>query len=335
MAIRVSTGGATSLLIQQMFDQRGALEKIRTQIATGTKVDVASEDTGQAGAILSLQALVGRIDRHQQRISNATATLEQQENVLNSSDNLLVRAKELAVQAANGSQSVASRALIAKEVWQLRDQLVSLANTNFQGRYIYGAADDDDPPFDATTYTQAPTDTTLPAYTRYAFDAEAGTSTTRSILINDTDTLRINTSGGGVFSRAIGALERLGRSLDGYRTTINATTNLPTGAGTAYNLPTDYAEQSNDILRAVDEIDYVRTFNFTTERSDVGSRISRLEQVTEILDNLRASSEENRAEIQDTDIYEASAQFSNLQLSLQALLSSGSQINNLSLLNFL
>lgn len=143
------------------------------------------------------------------------------------------------------------------------------------------------------------------------------------------------TPGNQVFSRAIAGLERLGRSLSGYRSGINATTGLPDGTGTAYNLPTDFAEQTHDILAANDAIDYARTNDFINERSDIGSRIARLEQVTSILDNVKTSAESSRSALQDTDVFEATASFSNVETSLQALLASGARINNLTLLNYL
>lgn len=337
MTARVSTGGQTDLLIQQIFDQRKNIENIRNQISSGVRVPTPSADPGNSGAIVAFQNTSLRIDRHKNRIASATGFLDQQESVLNSTHDVLVRAKEIATQAANGSQSPESRALLAKEVWQLRSQVVSLANTTYQGQYIYGGADYGTAPYTASTYTN-PASATLDAHFRYVFNASgsAGATLTRNVQVSDTDSIKLNTAANTVFDNAIAGLERLGRALDGYRTGVTpAVTGLPDGTGTAYTFPTDYPEQTNDILQAMNVIQNATSNDITIERSDVGSRLARLDQVGTILDNLKTSTETNRSALQDTDTIAAASQFSLLQTGLQALLSSGAQINQLSLLNYL
>lgn len=333
---RVTNLTSTEKLIQQIFDKRQSLEKVRNDIASGVRIPVASEDPGKSGTILNLQATVGRIDRHAERIAYAQGILEHQEATLNSADDIMVRAQEIATQGANESLSWQDRRLLADEVFQLRAQMVSLGNSTYQGRYIYGAAADGNAPFTAPTYT-VPATTTDPAHDRYVYnaDAEVGAAITRNVQITDDDSIKINTPGDEVFSASIGALERLGRSLAGYRTGLDVTTGLPDGTGTAYVQPTDYREQTHDIQTALDALDSARNNDIISERSSVGSRINRLERVSEILTSLRASTETSRSALQDTDTFDAAAIYSSLQTSLQALLASGAQINNLSLLNYI
>jgi len=341
---RVTNLTSTDKLIQQIFDKKAALERVRNDIASGVRIPVASEDPGKSGTILNLQATVGRIDRHKERIAYAQGILEQQEATLSSADDIMVRAKEIATEGANESLSWQDRKLLADEVFQLRSQLVSLGNTTYQGRYIYGGGADGNPPFTKSTTTGGVTTNTTytipatvsdPAHDRYVYNAdnEAGSLITRDVPITDDDSIRINTAGSTVFTNSIAALERLGRSLAGYRTGLTA--GLPDGTGTAYVQPTDYPEQTHDIQTAIDAIESARTSDIISERSSVGARINRLERVSDILDSLRASTETSRSALQDTDDFDAAATFSSLQTSLQALLASGAQINNLSLLNYI
>ena len=53
------------------------------------------------------------------------------------------RMEELAVQASNDTLTEAERESIAKEVRQLRDQIVDIANTQVSGRYIFNGTDTD------------------------------------------------------------------------------------------------------------------------------------------------------------------------------------------------
>jgi flagellin-like hook-associated protein FlgL len=161
-------------------------------------------------------------------------------------DELLVRAKEIAQQGANEALSPSARAFLAEEVFQIRDQVVGLANSSYQGRYVYGGADDDDPPFDAGIYNEP---ITGPASIKYDFDAEIGTSQERSIKLTDDVSITINTPGDRVFGTTIEALERLGRSLSGYATTPDS--GITDGGGVGYVFPADYKIQTADIKKAI------------------------------------------------------------------------------------
>ena len=224
--------------------------------------------------------------------------LETQENAVSSASEVLIRAQELATQAANSTVASDVRAQMADEVFQLRDQLASLANTQFQGVYIYGGLSEADAPFDANnTFYPTPSGTIKPAANiHYALDSavtDPGQDSTRTIGISDTESIRVNSTARSVFLDAVNAVERLGRALTGVRTDlIDADSDgvvddpNPAGTHTAYNLPTDYALQTQDILAALNSINSARTSNIETELSSIGARTNRLDQTKQILDTL-------------------------------------------------
>lgn len=331
---RTSNLRVTENFVADLTRQQLALENSRKEISTGLSVIDPSDDAGRAGSIASLQNNLQRLDRYQQRISLATNLLEQQDGLLESAEQILVRAKEIATQGANETLGAQERGLLAIEVFELRDALVTLANSTVQGRYIYGAGDDDDPPFDASTYTN-PATVTDPAHTRYVFDAEDGTSTTRTVQISDYSSIRVNSAGDGIFENAITSLERLGRALSGYRTTPEDLSGLPDGGGVAFTFPDEYTEQTADILECIDLIEDARSNDITVERSSVGGRLSRLAEIHSINDSVKINVETSRSAFQDADIIEAASLFQNLQVGLEGALATGASINRLSLLDFI
>ena len=342
MVARVSNFQITNSFIEQIFDTRSALLQKQEEITTGYKVFDASDDPGRAGTIHALQSTVQRLNSHKERISFALNMLQTQENVVTEANDILVRAKELATQAANGSCSAEVRAQIADEVYQLRDALASVANTKHQGVYIYGGLSDGDAPFDldpdpSNLFYDLPNDASRPESTHWQFDdpaVESGQTSTRTINISDTDSIRINTAGNEVFEDALNAMEILGRALKGYRTELDVNGD-PDGSGTAYTQPADYAEQTEDIGLAIQKLDTARVNHIAVELSSIGARINRLDETTQILDTLKLNTEEARSSIQDTDVFEAATIFNNLQISLQGLLASGTRIEGLSLLNYI
>jgi flagellar hook-associated protein 3 FlgL len=338
---RVSNQQITSEFINQIFKQRQDLETSRSQVASGVRVALPSDDPGRSATISELQLSVQRFGKHEQRISQAENFLSFQDSAMGQVDEIMVRAKELATQAANETNSSEVRKNIAEEVYGLRDALVSLANSKFQGVYIYGGAADNVPPFDSNTgaggYT-FPADPLAKANKLTSFSAADGSSVTRNVQISDFESLKVNTPGDQVFLRSIVAVESLARSLDGYKTNLVDRGDgimIPDQSGDAYNFPTEYDTQTSDIIALIDNIETARVNDISVERSSIGSRINALDRSKEILTTLKLNAEKSRASIQDVDIFEAASNLSNLQLGLQALLSSGAQINNLSLLNFI
>jgi flagellar hook-associated protein 3 FlgL len=343
MAYRISQLQSTTSFIEQIMESRIALEDKRNEIATGYKVVDASDDPGRAGTISSLQSTVQRIDRHQERISFAVNLLQTQETVLSNANEILVRVQELGTQAANGTVSAEVRSQMADEVFELRDALAGLANTKYQGMYLYGGKADNSAPFElndgAPFFYANPPDAAPaenpPEKTHWGFDAATpGRTDTRTVSISDNDNVRIISRGDEVFADAINSLEQLGRALRGYNTGLDGNGD-PDGTGDPYSGPTAYDDQTADIQAAINAIDSARDNHIVTELSNIGARVNLLDQTKQILDTLKTNTEETRSTIQDTDMIAAASDFSNLQISLQGLLTAGSKINSLSLLNYI
>ena len=341
MTTRISDLQRTGRFVENIYYQRLALERAREEVATGLEVINPSDDPGRAGTISQLQSTSQRLGRHKDRVSSAIGYLANQESILDSAEEVLVRARELAAQGANGTISIEAREQMAEEVFALRDQMVALGNSTYQGRYLYGGLADDTEPFAIATPPPGYTNPTIPPATagdseteRYVFTAADGATNTREMQITDTETIRLNTVGNEVFTNSIGALERLGRALKGYRTTLDVN-NLPDGGGTAYALPAERDEQTANILSAMDALNSAMVNDIQPEKSDLGARMNRLQQVTGVLESMIVNTEMARSTLQDADPAEAIANITSLETGLKALLSSGARISSLSLMDYI
>lgn len=333
MPDRITNLQTTQLFINQIFRQRTTLEEQRLKVSSGLDIARPSDDPAQAATIAQFQSTLQRLHRHQDRISAAQGILQQQEGVLDSAEQLMLRAKEIATSTADTVTSTRDRAQASQEIFALRDSLVALANTKYQGAYLYGGTDDANPPFSAQAYTE-PSAATDPAHDRYVYHSGPGFDQTRSVQINDSELVRLTSRGDTVFQGAIASLERLGRALAGYRTTPEQSSSLPDGGGVAFSLPSEALAQQRDILFNIDSVETGRE-DFSSERTDVGSRSNRLQTADDVLKALSVNTEQVRSSIQDTDIFEGVSRLQNLEIGLEALLAAGSRINSLSLLNFL
>lgn len=329
MTTRITQNYASNTMVSQVLKNRSEVNKYSNEVSSGLKVSNPGE-TRDAGTISQFQEMLSRIEGYSKRIAVGTSMLNFQDSVLEQANDVVARAKEVATQAANESNSSISREQMAAEIFQLRDQVVNLANSTYQGRYIFGGADDDDPPFDASTYT---TPATGAASVRYAFDNEAGTGTQRNIQVSDDVSLTVTTGAGQLFSNTVDALERLGRALSGYST--NPASGTPDGTGTAYSFPTDFSLQTQAVSNSLNLLEQARTTDIMPERVSIGSRIKRLQTADSLLALNKTSAEQVLDKLQNADVVESASKLSVAQTAFEASLQVTLKALNLSILNYL
>lgn len=136
--------------VSKSYDKLGTYQQ---QLATGKKIHRPSEDPVVAVKGMHYRTSLTEIEQFQRNLSEAYTWMENSESALNHTTNVLQRARELVVQAKNGTPGQEDRQAIAREIEQLKKDLVQVANTKVAGKYI----------FNGTKIEQAPvTDGTPP-----------------------------------------------------------------------------------------------------------------------------------------------------------------------------
>ena len=324
---RVTESTMARAVLTSILNNKEDVAKYGEEVSTGIKVTYPG-DSNMSGTISSYQETLRRVEGYNQRITTAQSFLNYQDEILAETGQVLVRAKEIATQGANEVHSPQSRPLLAEEVFQLRDHLVSLANSVYQGKYVYGGAADDQAPFglSGTPYTVPASG---PASEMYIFGTAPGITTTRSVNITDNLAVTVNTPGDQVFADAIRALEHLGRALSGY------TTNTPPTPDTAYTLPDQLNQQTQDVASCIDEVQDVMTNDINTERASVAGRLRRLDTAVSVLNTTKSEGQTMISHLQDADISESASALSLAQTALQASYTVTSRVINLTILDFL
>jgi flagellar hook-associated protein 3 FlgL len=308
---------------------REAVAKYSNEVDTGFKVTKPS-DSDQSGIVAQYQGALQRIDSYRNRTAAVKSFLGFQEEALSQVSDLINRAKEIAAQAGNETNGVTARAQLSEEAFQIRDHLVQIANSKYQGKYVWGGADDDDPPYDAATYT---TPASGAAAQRWVFDAESGTNVTRAVNVTEDLSITTNTPANGVFDNAVFALERLGRALAGYETLPASGT--PTGAGSAYTFPAQFSAQTAAIRDSMDLLETARATNIEPERVSIAARQRRLDTAESLLTLTKSNAEQVLDKLQNADIIESASFLQQAQTTLQAALSVSARVLNQSIVDLL
>lgn len=125
------------------------MERLQDQMSSGKKIKRPSDDPVNLVSALRLRTTITETEKYVANVNAALSWLETTDVALGQAGDLLQRVRELVVQGANDSLPQTSRQAIAAEVRQIKEQLLQVANTVHDGRYIFGGYKTLTPPFDA------------------------------------------------------------------------------------------------------------------------------------------------------------------------------------------
>jgi flagellar hook-associated protein 3 len=139
--MQVSTSYLFDRASKQMVNIQNDLAKSQQEIAAQKQVLSPSDAPNQAATITRLKSVTARQDTYTNALSQLQIRLDAESSNLSNASEVLVRIKELAIQANNGSQGTVSRKAIATEMKGLRDQLLSVVNsTDASGNFIFSGS---------------------------------------------------------------------------------------------------------------------------------------------------------------------------------------------------
>ena len=131
------------------------VSKSRERIASGKSLVRPSDDTGKLRSIEILKSQQRKVDSYEKSMNYLTDRFQLEESVLGSASDILIRLKDLAIQAANDSMATSDRDIIATEVESLRDELLAIANTrDVEGNFIFSGSKSGTQPFVMDQSTQ-------------------------------------------------------------------------------------------------------------------------------------------------------------------------------------
>ena len=190
--MRISTSQffeSTSATYQNNFS---SVIKTQGQIDSGVRIQTAADDPVGAARLLQLQQQKDMLAQYSTNMNSIKSSLGAQEAVLDSINNSLQKASELALGAGSG-KSDADRLAIANELGSIEEQVFSLLNSkDASGNYMFSGSKTDTPPYTRNndgTYSYQGDDTQLNLKVSDTLTL-ASSDTARSIMEGATNTGR-------------------------------------------------------------------------------------------------------------------------------------------------
>lgn len=146
--MRVSTGMIFESGVGSIQQRTSSLLRTQQQVSSGRRMLTPSDDPVAAARAMEVTQAKGINAQYVTAQNNAKSSLGVMDGQLSSTTDLLVRVRELTVQAGNAALSPSDRKSIAAELRARFDELVALANsTDGAGQYLFSGYQGSNKPF--------------------------------------------------------------------------------------------------------------------------------------------------------------------------------------------
>ncbi|WP_305043435.1 flagellar hook-associated protein FlgL [Geoalkalibacter sp.] len=284
-------------LLANLTQSSTRLEDLRLQAATGKRMSKPSDDPSAIRPVLNARGQI----RMSERFLNTLGTAADRLNILDTHmervENLMQRSKETLVYAGNGSLSPQDLATLGDQVRLMKDELLSVANANVDGKYLFSGYKENVKPYPTGTPGEFDGDPS-------AIDLEVGPG----------EKVKVNLTGPEVFGDP-------GTGKDMWQLFDDMIAALAAG-----NADAALAEMSN-LDRAADQA--------RTQRSQAGNLAQRVDQAQTNMQDMRIDMMAMLSRFEDADIVETLTHMTMQETAFKAALDITSRVSRLSILDYM
>jgi flagellar hook-associated protein 3 len=124
-----------------------AMARLQEQAYTGSRINRASDDPSMAYRVLGLNSQQKLMENYMDNISRADTVLDVSASVIMSMTEAIVKAKESLTQILSGTYNESQRDISAGEINEILEHMVSLANKELSGQYLFGGGNTSTAPY--------------------------------------------------------------------------------------------------------------------------------------------------------------------------------------------
>ncbi|WP_249009154.1 flagellin [Conexibacter sp. DBS9H8] len=303
MTLRITPQMVDTSNVTTLEADLNQLDTIQQTLSTGYQINQPSDNPYGETEALALNAQIASYASYQSNINDGTAWVESASASLQSIQSALNGVQTLTTQAANGTLNATDLKDSAQEVLQYIGEIKQMADAQYNGSYI----------FSGTATTTAPYQEGVSAPDTYQ-----GNAGSIDRLIGPKITVPINANLHAVLGDGVPGD---GGLLSTLRTIYNDMTG--TGGGTQ----SDLGNQLTALQSNLSSLEVVQ--------AQVGASQDQLQMAGTRIQSLQTTDQTQLGNIEDTNMAQATLQYSTEQAGYQAALQSTAAIVQQSLMNFL
>ncbi len=330
--MRITNNMIIANMTRNISNNQARENKYQTQLATGKKISVPSDDPVVAARALKLRTDVSKLEQYKKNIGDAQSWLSATDEALSKLGAVLQQARDKMVQAANGTNTPQETQAIAMELKQLRIQAVHLSNSTYSGRYIFSGFKTDQKVMND--------DETSPDFGKFLINVDTATVVDPAATPPKTeiakerilyevgvgDSININITGGDLFNSRY-----TGNNNTGIAVASEIPSMIKMFDGVIASMENGDSKAISDQLATID----LEIGNVLRVRADIGARQNRMDLTEDRMDSDLVNFTASMSTNEDIDVAEAIMNLKNEENVYQASLAAGARVIQQSLVDFL
>ncbi|QEE29325.1 flagellar hook-associated protein 3 [Terriglobus albidus] len=163
-------------------------QRLTQQLSSGSRVNQLSDDSVAVSSAARMQSELALNDTFINTATGLTGRMQTADSALSTVVQQLTQAISLSTQANNGTLNADAKATVAQQLQNIKSTVLSMANSSFQGQYLFAGSATDAPAFASNgTYS--------------------GDSSIQYVTTPTGQKIATNVPGSNIFSQALSALD--------------------------------------------------------------------------------------------------------------------------------
>lgn len=303
--MRVTSAMQNTQLLRNMRYMNSNAIDLNNKLSSGQRIHRPGDDPVGIGYQMRYDSELNRNDEFTANAQMGTGMLRTMDSLMQQTSDVLKRVRTLVQQGSTGTTPDDARQANAAELKQLKEQLVMIGNSSYNGRYLFNGQKTDIPPY---TSAGAATETTDEGIYR--------------LNVSPAVTVPVSITGELIFGKAIDTTNPIDKDNDN-----------------VFQMMDDMikAAEENDIdglLNGLERID-ASSDRINTQWAEIGARMNRFELMENRLADDKVSLKTERGQVADVDMPEAIIALKTQENVMQAALATGARIMQVSLIDFI
>ncbi len=327
---RVTENSSVNSINYAVGKSKGKVEDLQIKGSNLKRVSKPSDDPIGNVEVMALRSQNVDAEQYLRNLNFAKTQLSYTENILEEMTDILVKAKELAIGQASSIYSPEIRVGVSKEIHQMRQQMLGIANKRMGNRYLFSGQKILTRPFDEQGKYQ-------------------GDQNKINIEINKDVFIPINLNGSDLFfskGKKIPQKEDTQLTPPGIEINLDNLSRTPASSqegqevavsvfdelrGLENALLTDNPEVIQGLLERLDQ----SIERMITHRTEIGALTNTITNAETNIEKTKLLNEAHKSRIEDADVAELMGDLQKEQAVLQATYRASSNMMNTSLMDFL
>lgn len=298
--MRVANKTLYDNIIQNLGKVSSEMVAANNVVSTGKKLNKLSDDPVGLVTVLDLRSSLAEIDQIGRNISMGRSWLTAAESSLTQTQDIITDVKALCVQYSSANVNAIDRQNAVDMVDGMLKEIISLANSQSGGKYVFSGTNSDAAPFALDPITGQV--------------VYSGTDTPFSIKIGQGTNIEIGRDGQEVFGENWDS-DNIFKSLVDLKTYL----------------------QNNDVNNIQNTMGLLDSHmdKLSSKIADIGGKTIRLNIKDNIIQDLKLTYTDRKSQIEDADYAEAVLELNAKELAYEAALASASKAMTLSLVDYI